>query len=165
MSQTEVVLLLHHMRCLYICRVSSLPAAPRDALFLDLLRGADELQSASPQLLQAAAQVAFVPSPAGKLARPCELYDPTSSELAALLDPQTCFPADAFRTPQAQPPSSSVFSILPPACMTMLRMRSSYLLSNLYIVQTHARPSMGQLITDQQCTTAESSALLVSGLV
>ncbi len=83
------------------CRVSSLPAAPRDSLFLDLLRGVDELESASPQLLEAASQVAFVPSAAGRLAKPCELYDPSSRELTALLDPQSHFPADDYKSPQA----------------------------------------------------------------
>lgn len=81
--------------------MSSLPAAPRDALFLDLLRGVDNLESASPQLLQAASQVAFVPSAAGKLAKACDLYDPSSAELRALLDPQTHFPSDDFKNPQA----------------------------------------------------------------
>ncbi len=86
---------------LCLCRVSRFPAAPRDALFLDLLRGVDELESSSPQLLQAASQIAFVPAAAGKLAKPCELYDPSSRELMALLDPQTHFPSDDFKSPQA----------------------------------------------------------------
>ena len=87
---------------LLLCRVSSLPVAPRDALFLDLLRGVDDLESASPQLLQAASQVAFVPCAAGQLAKPCDLYDPSSRKLTALLDPQTHFPSDDFKSPQAR---------------------------------------------------------------
>ena len=89
------------------CRVSTLPAASRDALFLDLLRGVDDLESASPQLLEAASQVAFVPSAAGRLAKPCELYDASSRELTALLDPQTHFPADDFKSPQVWLPAHS----------------------------------------------------------
>ena len=88
--------------CFCPCRVSDLPPAPRDALFLDLLRGVDDLERASPQLLEAASQAAFVPSAAGRLAKPCELYDPGSRELTALLDPQAHFPADDFKSPQAR---------------------------------------------------------------
>ena len=90
--------------------MSSLPAAPRDALFLDLLRGVDDLESASPQLLRAASQIAFVPSAAGKLAKPCDLYDPSSRELMALLDPLSHFPSDDFQSPQAQHFPSSLLT-------------------------------------------------------
>ena len=83
-----------------LCRVSSLPAAPRDALFLDLLRGVDELESTSPDLLRAASETAFVPAATGELAKPGDLYDPSSRELMMLLDPAKHFPADDFKSSQ-----------------------------------------------------------------
>lgn len=43
-----------------------------------------------------ALQTAFVPSGAGQLHTPGELYDPRVPELVALLDPDACFPAPAF---------------------------------------------------------------------
>ena len=85
-----------------LCRVSSLPAAPRDALFLDLLRGVHELESTSPNLLRAASETAFVPAATGQLAKPGNLYDPSSQELMALLDPAKHFPADDFKSPEAR---------------------------------------------------------------
>ena len=84
----------------YLCRVSNLPAVPRDALFLDLLRGVNELESTSPDLLRAASETAFVPAATGELAKPGDLYDPSSQELIALLDPAKHFPADSFKSPQ-----------------------------------------------------------------
>ena len=87
------------------CRVSDLPAAPRDALFLDLLHGVGDLAATAPQLIEAMPGIAFVPRPnaAGQLAKPCELCDPRNKELMALMDPDVHFPADEFRSTQVQP--------------------------------------------------------------
>ena len=82
-----------------------LPAAPRDALFLDLLHGVGDLSATAPQLIEALPGIAFVPRPsaAGQLAKPCELCDPRNKELMALMDLNVHFPADEFRSTQVQP--------------------------------------------------------------
>ena len=87
------------------CRVSDLPAVPRDALFLDLLHGVGDLAATAPQLIEALPGIAFVPRPsaAAQLAKPCELYDSRNKELMALMDTDVHFPTDAFRSMQVQP--------------------------------------------------------------
>ena len=51
-------------------------------------------------MLQELAPLAFVPTAAGKLAKPCELYDPREEELMALMDPSVYFPASNFQSPE-----------------------------------------------------------------
>lgn len=89
-----------YISLLLLRRVSELPAAPRDALFLDALRGLNDLETASPELLEALAAVAFVPAADGRLAKPCVLYDPRCGELTALLGPATQLSSGDFASPQ-----------------------------------------------------------------
>ena len=98
------------------CRVSDLPAAPRDALFLDLLHGVGDLAATAPKLIEALPGIAFVPRPsaARKLAKPCELCDPRDKELMALMDPDVHFPADDFRSTQVQPSTLHNYHICSP---------------------------------------------------
>ena len=85
--------------------MSDLPAAPRDALFLDLLHGVGDLAATAPQLIAALSGIAFMPGPGapGKLAKPSELCDPRNNEIMALMDPNVHFPAEEFRSTQVQP--------------------------------------------------------------
>ena len=83
--------------------MSGLRAAPRDALFLDLLHGVGDLAATAPLLIEALPGIAFVPRPGAKLAKPSELCDPRNKELTALMDPDVHFPAIGFRSTQVKP--------------------------------------------------------------
>ncbi|KXZ55127.1 hypothetical protein GPECTOR_3g279 [Gonium pectorale] len=76
--------------------LSSLPPELRDAAVLGVLRGLPQLGAQDRSFAAWLAQVPFVPNNKGELHVPGELYDPRIPELAALLDPETDFPATSL---------------------------------------------------------------------
>jgi hypothetical protein len=76
--------------------LARLPAAVRDRAVLHMLRALPQLQQQDAGLPRLLAATPFLPNSKGELHTPDALYDPRSPELAALLDPEACFPAPAF---------------------------------------------------------------------
>ena len=76
------------------CRLTELPAEPRDAAMLRTLRTVPDLSPEARNVLSAAA---FVPAQQeGRLLAPAHLYDPRSEALTALLDPGRHCPSGQF---------------------------------------------------------------------
>lgn len=122
-------------------QLTALPRSVRDTAMLLMLRHLPDVLQQDSGFGQLLAQMAFLPSGKGELHVPSELYDPRSPELAALLDPDACFPAPAFcgdvadatqdeqRQRRGGSSSSGSFSTL--AVLQQLGLRSSAQLDTL----------------------------------
>lgn len=74
----------------------SYPPALRDQGILQMLQVLPTLLQQDYVFEDNARRVAFLPNRQGQLCTPPSLYDPRQHDLAALLDPAACFPAEAF---------------------------------------------------------------------
>eukprot|EP00959_Pyramimonas_sp_CCMP1952_P089590 1874251-Pyramimonas_sp.AAC.1 len=88
------------LECLFP-RVGALEPALRDRTMLEVLRALPALTAEDKKLPSVLSSLPFVPTQqlvdgVETLQTPSNLYDPRVPELAALLDPSTCFPAPPF---------------------------------------------------------------------
>ena len=70
---------------------------------LNLLQDLASTLLSNPQMKEPLAALAFVPNAAGQLTAPRQLYDPRNTQLQALLDPSTAFPAPPFGSDEVCP--------------------------------------------------------------
>lgn len=73
----------------------------RNAALIALLDQLPRLTREHPNVLPALSNLAFVPTESGTLAAPGALYDPRLTEVASLLEADSCYPAAPFDSPTA----------------------------------------------------------------
>ena len=89
-------------------RWQALPKPLRQGAALTILRELPALCAEDADFVAAMSGLAFVPTPSGQARCPAQLYDPHVTDLLALLDPGTCFPAPPFDSPELVAPLAAL---------------------------------------------------------
>ena len=89
-------------------RWQALPAPLQHAVALTILRELPSLCAENADFAVAMSGLAFVPTPSGQTRCPAQLYDPNVTDLLALLDPASSFPAPPFDSPELVAPLAAL---------------------------------------------------------